>query len=163
MGRDSIYTQELADKICNAIATSSEGLRRLCKQDESLPAVTTIMRWLDTNVEFREQYARAREAQAEFMVDETIEIADDGTNDYYKNSKGEVLFDAEHVQRSRLRVDTRKWVASKLAPKKYGDKMDVTTNGKDVNAPNLSHLSIDELIRLRDGHITGDQSGNSKA
>ena len=71
---------------------------------------------------------RARELQAEYLIDEIVEIADDGSNDYMQKKHGPVV-DQEHMGRSRLRIDTRKWAASKLAPKKYGDKLDLNHAG----------------------------------
>lgn len=105
-------------------------LRAICTDDE-MPAMSTVFRWLaedsDEGRAFSEQYARAREAQADTIFDEILAIADDGTNDYVEKLRADgekdTAFDGEHVQRSRLRVDARKWMASKLAPKKYGDDM----------------------------------------
>jgi hypothetical protein len=91
------------------------------------------LRWLNKHAEFRDQYARAREMQAEHFADEILEIADDGSNDWIEreNAAGRVVaaIDHEHIQRSRLRVDARRWLMGKMAPKKYGDKVEVT--GKD--------------------------------
>lgn len=107
-----------------------ESLRTICRSD-GMPAASTVFRWLaddsaDGNA-FREQYARAREGQADALFESILEIADDGTNDYVEKLRADggkdVAFDSEHVQRSRLRVDARKWMASKLAPKKYGDDL----------------------------------------
>lgn len=99
-----------------------------------MPTQTTVFRWLadDRFADFREQYARAREAQAEAIFDEMLDIADDATNDFMerKSEKGEGWeLNGEHVQRTRLRLDTRKWMAARLAPKKYGDKVDVAHSG----------------------------------
>jgi hypothetical protein len=78
--------------------------------------------------EFREQYAQAREAQADTWADEIVEIADDGSNDWLARSHGEDdegwRVNGEHIQRSRLRVDARKWLMGKASPKKYGDKIE---------------------------------------
>jgi uncharacterized transporter YbjL len=88
-----------------------------------------VFRWLESNETFREQYARAREAQADTLADEILEISDDGSNDWMTRAgKDQELawqLNGEHVQRSRLRVDSRKWFASKVAPKKYGDKLEL--------------------------------------
>jgi hypothetical protein len=88
-----------------------------------------VFRWLESNDAFREQYARAREAQADTLADEILEISDDGSNDWMqrtgKDQEPAWQLNGEHVQRSRLRVDSRKWFASKVAPKKYGDKLEV--------------------------------------
>ncbi len=75
------------------------------------------------------QYARAREMQADALFDEALAIADDGSGDWAVDKDGKKTLDHEHVQRSRLRVDTRKWAAGKLAPKRYGDKMQHTGEG----------------------------------
>ena len=75
-----------------------------------------------------EQYARAREAQADKMAEDILQIADDGANDTYKDDKGNIMTDHDVVARSRLRVDARKWLASKMAPKKYGDKVELSGN-----------------------------------
>ncbi len=92
------------------------------------------MLWLDgSRPEFSEQYARAREAQADKLAEEALQIADDGRSDTYVDADGNVKTDTEVIQRSKLRVDTRKWLASKMAPKKYGDK--VAIGGADDLGP----------------------------
>ena len=92
------------------------------------------MLWLDgSHPQFSEQYARAREAQADKLAEEALQIADDGRNDTYVDGDGNVKTDTEVIQRSKLRVDTRKWLASKMAPKKYGDK--VAIGGADNLGP----------------------------
>ncbi|CAB4121084.1 hypothetical protein UFOVP154_22 [uncultured Caudovirales phage] len=101
--------------------------------------MSTIFKWLNAFPEFAEQYARAREAQADTLADELTDIADDGSNDWMerKDAEGVIIGwreNGEAVQRSRLRVDTRKWIASKLKPKKYGDKTETTLVG-DPNRP----------------------------
>lgn len=88
---------------------------------------------------FQEQYARAREIQADTLADETLDIADDGTNDWMekKNAEGQNIgwqFNGEAAARSRIRIDQRKWYASKLAPKKYGEKLDLN-NKLDLADP----------------------------
>jgi len=103
-GRPTTYTQELADEICSQLAEGIS-LRTVCKPD-SLPSKTSVFRWLRTHDEFRDQYARAKENSADALLEDMFHIADDKDED---------------VQRSRLRVDVRKWAASKLKPKKYGD------------------------------------------
>ncbi len=104
---------------------------------------------LRENAEFRAQYAHAREMQADTLFDEALDIADDGTNDWMErlDKDGNEIFDHEHVQRSRLRVDTRKWAAGKLAPKKYGDKFQhVGEGGGPIRVrPDLSKRNDEEL------------------
>ena len=121
-GRPSIYTPELAAQICAHIA-DGKSLRAIAALD-GMPHQDTIMAWLDgSKPAFSEQYARAREAQADKLAEEALQIADDGRSDTYLDAEGNEKTDNEAIQRSRLRVDTRKWLASKMAPKKYGDKM----------------------------------------
>ncbi len=79
--------------------------------------------------DFMDQYARAREAQAEVRADEIVDIADDESGDFTTDEDGKRVVNHEHIQRSRLRVDARKWVASKLLPKRYGDKLQHTGEG----------------------------------
>ncbi len=134
LGRPSDYNEETALKICERLA-EGESLRAICLDDD-MPSKSSVFRWLDANPSFRDQYARAREFQADTMADEIQDIADDGTNDWMEKrlNDGSVIevVNHEHIQRSRLRVDTRKWVASKLKPKKYGDKLDL---GSDPERP----------------------------
>lgn len=125
------YSEELAVKICERIATSSDGLRTIC-EDEGMPSVTSIFKWMGIHPSFAALYARARESQADFLAEEIIEISDDGRRDYKKDEDGNEVPDYDHIQRSKLRVDARKWVASKLKPKKYGEKVDVTSDGEKV-------------------------------
>lgn len=132
-GRPSIYTPELATAICTHIA-EGKSLRIIGGMD-GMPHQATIMAWLDgSRPEFSEQYARAREAQADKLAEEALQIADDGRSDTYLDAEGNERTDNEVIQRSRLRVDTRKWLASKMAPKKYGDKVTQEHTGADGGA-----------------------------
>jgi hypothetical protein len=124
MARPSDYSDEIAGTICERIA-DGESLRSICSQ-EGFPHKATVFRWLASNEAFRDQYAHAREAQAERWSDELLDIADDGTNDYVKRAgeRGvQIVADSEHIARSRLRVDTRNWLLSKMLPKKYGERL----------------------------------------
>jgi hypothetical protein len=133
MSRPSDFTKELADLICAQLA-EGVSLRSVCRA-EDMPDKSTVFRWLRTKPEFRDQYARAKEESADALVEEMLDIADDGANDYttrdYANGGSEVVVDHDHISRSRLRVDTRKWVAAKLKPKRYGDKIETTLQGPD--------------------------------
>ncbi len=149
-GRPSLYTKALAAKICRRMA-EGESLRAVCR-DPAMPAISTVMGCLleGNHAEFSEQYAHAREAQADVLFDEALEIADAATGDWITDSNGKTQFDHEHVQRSRLRVDTRKWAAGKLAPKRYGDKIQHTGDGGGPIRirPDLSKLTGEELDAL---------------
>ena len=130
----TIYSAETAFKICEAIA-DGQSLRSICAEAD-MPAKSTVLRWLadDQHEGFLAQYELARQAQADAIVDEIVDIADDATNDWMerlpedKRGPGWDL-NGEHVQRSKLRIDTRKWLAARLRPKVYGDKLDLTSGG----------------------------------
>jgi hypothetical protein len=116
------YSAELATLICERLA-SGRTLRDVCR-DEDMPAESTVRHWAAINHEgFFAQYARAREIGYQCMA-ELLEISDDGTNDWMERD-GRAVVNGEHVQRSRLRVDSRKWLLSKALPKVYGDKVQV--------------------------------------
>lgn len=116
-GRPSKYTDKLADEICNRIA-AGESLLKIT-QETGKPDRVTIYRWIEERDEFRNKYARAKELQAETYEEMMLDTA-----------KTE-----EDVQRARLIVDTMKWTASKLKPKKYGNQIDVTSDGKALPTP----------------------------
>lgn len=120
MGRPSTFTKEMADTICDRIA-SGRSIRAICREDEDMPSVGTVMRWLADSESFQQQYARAREEQADTLADEIVAISDE--RETVTKDDGAVVFDSTAVARNRLRVDARKWVASKLKPKKYGEKL----------------------------------------
>lgn len=129
---ESEYTPEIADRICAELA-SGKSIRRICKLDWA-PGRRTVYDWLRTHQDFRELYAIAQLDGAHAWADEAIEIADDGTNDWIVDNDPEnpgYRLNGEHVQRSRLRVDTRKWYAARMNPKKYGDKVDLTHANPD--------------------------------
>lgn len=129
VGRPADYNQEIADLICERLA-DGESLRQICA-DDGMPNRATVFRWLGIYKEFSDQYARAREEQAEALADEIVAIADDKTGDLRFDAEGNEIPDKEFIARSRLRVDARKWVASKLKPKKYGDKISQEVSGPD--------------------------------
>jgi hypothetical protein len=136
-GRPSDYSEELADLICTRIA-DGESVRAICADDD-MPDKATVFRWLAKHESFRDQYAQAKAAQAEHMADEILDIADDGSNDWMERRAADgstvEVVNGEHIQRSRLRVDSRKWLLSKLLPKKYGDRITNHVVGGDDDAP----------------------------
>lgn len=130
MGRPSDYNEETAAAICTRLA-NGESLNAMCRDDE-MPGISTVYRWLFANEKFRDMYARAREDQADTLADEIIDISDDARNDWMKRNHGEDdpgwVVNGEHIQRSRLRVEARKWVAAKLKPRKYGEKLELASD-----------------------------------
>ena len=118
--RDPVrYSSELADEICRRLA-AGEGLNTICK-DQRMPDESSVRQWVGEDRDgFAPKYARAREMQAEHWVSEIVQIAD-------SVRKGAT---SEEVNAARLAVDTRKWVASKLLPRRYGDRLDVQQDGQ---------------------------------
>jgi hypothetical protein len=138
MARPSSFTQEIADEICSRMA-NGESLRRIC-QSEHMPPKTTVMQWLlkDAHAAFRDQYQFAREMLHDYWAEDILEIADDTANDthttVYEDGAERTSPNTEWISRSKLRVDSRKWLLSKLAAKKYGDRLEVdqkTTHSVD--------------------------------
>lgn len=120
------------DYLCTQIATSSRGMVTILSEGgaggHALPMFGVVDRWLHEDAALRERYARAKEAQADYMADEIMAIADDGRNDWMQDDPG-YRANGEHIQRSRLRVEARKWLAAKLKPKRYGERVDVAHSG----------------------------------
>ena len=136
MGRPCIFDRAIFEQIAERVS-NGETLKSVCDSDEKFPSAPTVRRWV---VEDREGisalYARARECQMEAWADDIVEIADDGRNDWMTIKRGGEDVEVpnqEVLQRSRLRVDTRKWIASKILPKKFGDK--VAIGGADDLGP----------------------------
>lgn len=106
---------------------------------EGMPTSTTFYEWIDNDKEKSLHYARACEKRADSIFEEILEIADESINDVvsYEIADGVKVekVDHENIQRSRLRVDARKWMLAKMQPKKYGDKLDVTSDGDALQAP----------------------------
>lgn len=117
--------------------------------DSDMPSRKFIYEQLDADKALGDRYARACEARGDAIVDEILEIADDGRNDWMEvNGKDEeavgYVLNGEHVQRSKVRIDTRKWLAAKLSPKKYGDRLAVDAV---INAGDISEE--DQLLKLK--------------
>lgn len=144
MSRPSSYTPEIGEAICERLVCGKddrpESLRSICS-DPDMPDLKTVMRWLTKNEEFCQQYRAAREAQAEAHYEELIQIADDCTDDVIflalDDSEGEggrPAIKHSAIARAKLRIDTRKWAMSKLAPKKYGDRVQQVHTDPDGKA-----------------------------
>ena len=131
-GRPTTYTVKKADSICAIIATSSKSFKTIC-EELKIPTGSALA-WLSREKTFQERYARAKEMQADYLAEEMLDIADDGSNDLMTITKGDITYNVENKEvtnRSRLRVDTRKWIASKLKPKRYGEKITQEISGID--------------------------------
>lgn len=124
MGRPSLYTPELAEEICRRLA-DGESLRAICR-DDGMPDCVTVRRWLAAHEPFRTQYARARQDQADSFIDAALEIADSA--------------EPGRSDAAKLQVDTRKWAAARMAPKRWGDSSALTLQNPDGSALGFAGL-----------------------
>lgn len=134
-------TPEIMDRICEELS-DGKSLRKICLA-EDMPSQTTVFKWLANDEEFAKQYAHAREAQADAIFDECLDIADDGSNDYMSDDDS---YNGDHVQRTKIRIDTRKWMAGKLRPKKYGEAM--LHKHADADGEKMQLGEVESLTRL---------------
>lgn len=167
VGRPSDHTQEKADELCNYLS-QGESLRTVCKR-KNMPSGATVFKWMRENEDFLKQYEKAKQESSDAMAEDVLDIADEkGENETIVNDNGEVVSVPfkEDVQRSRLRVDTRKWLMAKMKPKKYGDSLDLTSKGDKLPAPilggltNKNGVSTDDSSK-KDSSIEEKAEGNS--
>lgn len=146
-GRPTKHTEkmltEILDMLCSGIS-----LVQICR-NEKYPKKSTIYRWVanDTPVGFRESYFSAREIGAWALADEIIDIADDGTNDWLQREveDGRVVItvNSEHISRSRERIASRKWLASKYAPSVFGDRVDHKHDHEHTVLPPIKVIEVE--------------------
>ena len=146
-GRPTDYTEELGSEIC---AELSQGisLRTVCKA-EDLPCAATVFNWLRVHKEFLEQYTRAKEESADAMAEDILDISDNASNDWMDTNDDDnpgYRLNGENIQRSRLRVESRKWLMSKQKPKKYGDKTQQEVSGPNGGPIETENKWIVEFI-----------------
>lgn len=144
------YDAELAGKICEAIACSTQSLKDICRRKAFGISHQTFRKWLLSNDELKKRYAQARQLQVHHLVEQTIEIADNSGADHEiavnaRTGAQYIKYNGEAVQRSNTRINARQWAASKLLPHVYGDKLDVTSGGEPLPAP--SPLQIDARVQ----------------
>ncbi|WP_195909669.1 terminase small subunit protein [Rhizobium tubonense] len=132
MGRPTDYSEKIADTICELLA-EGKSLRSISLA-EDMPSKATVFRWLAAHDTFRDQYARAREAQADSFFDDIADIANTPMigkkTKYDKDGNVVEVLEGDMIEHRRLQIDARKWMAGKLRPKVYGDKLDIDVNGK---------------------------------
>lgn len=145
-GGQTKYTQEIADRICEYLMAGLS-LRETCVQEDVVTPIGTVLQWVrDDREGFAKHYRRAREIGYHVMAEEILAVANDGSNDYMvrqsKDGEEYEVVNHEHVQRSRLRVDTMKWMLSKTLPKIYGERLNLDhTNSDGSMAPLLEWVN----------------------
>jgi hypothetical protein len=156
-GRPSTYDPAVATKICEQL---SEGisLREICRQ-EGMPPWQTVYSWMERDASLVEAIARAREIGYDALAEECLKIADDGTNDYVEGERGPQL-NNEHIQRSKLRIETRLKLLAKWNPKKYGERVQVAG---DADSPLKveAEVQADKLLQaiLANAQMTRQADG----
>jgi hypothetical protein len=147
-GRPTIYSRQLADNICSQLAEGTS-LREICRKP-GMPSDAAVRQWALQDVDgFHSRYAHARELQAEKWADELVSLSDN----------------AEDPQKARLQVDTRKWLLSKLLPKRYGERQTVEhtgANGGPIQYQNLAEDEIDRRLAELSGKL-GDQPASGES
>ena len=138
-GVPTIKPPELLEAICAGISLGRSA-RAMCV--EAGISQRVLWNWLASDAELMKQYLRAKELCVDAYAEEIIEISDDGSRDTYTDEKGKEVIDREVIARSQLRIDARKWYASRLAPKKYGDKLSTTRDGNDTGKPTVHRVEI---------------------
>lgn len=126
-GRPSEYTDTIFNDICDKLA-DGKSLKSICEK-EDMPSKATFYNWINNDKDLLDKYARAKDDASDALADDIQDISDKVLNGEYE------------ANNARVAIDAKKWIASKLKPKKYGDKLDMTTNGKDMVVPILSGIS----------------------
>ena len=152
VGRPTEYTDELGDQICAKIA-SGISLTRICK-DKTMPCLPIFYRWTREHPEFAKRYAQAREDQADTYADESLDIADtpeEGQEIVERADGGKEIRRGDMLGHRKLRVETRKWFAAKMQPKKYGDRQNVALSNPDggpLELKNPDELTDEQLADI---------------
>ncbi len=134
-GRPNEYTQETADRVCEMIA-NGYSLRKVCAE-ENMPVASTVFKWMRENEDFSKHYAKACAERTEAQNEEMLELGDEAIS---LAQSVDVKASGAVVNAVRLKSDNLKWVMSKMKPKKFGDKLDLTSDGKALPTPLLAHI-----------------------
>ena len=141
--------KELQEKILELLM-KGEHLTGICKRKD-LPSLDCVYSWLRKDKEFAERYSFSREVAAQIMCDEIIEIADDSGDDWIDGWDGRKL-NRDAIERSRLKIDARKWTLAKMMPRKFGNQASIEVTGRDGGAITMANsvIPIEELRKMRD-------------
>jgi hypothetical protein len=148
---DDTYSPEIAAEICRRLS-EGEALTEICRT-KGYPSKAVIFNWQTADINgFADQYAEARKVGWFGIAEEMLELSDNGSNDWMLRNDPDNAgwqFNGEHYQRSRLRLDTRKWLLSKMLPKIYGDRQHVEVDAKVRTTTQLSdEQALEEIAAL---------------
>ena len=142
--------KEASSLICDEIVKgrSVRSILNPATRDKAkFPSYVEYLGWLSADADLSKQYARAMEWRAEGLLEDTIEIADDATMDTIESVDGDgcpvIKANIEHIQRTKIRIEARQFALRKMAPKKYGDKVDITTDGDKINQAGVINIALD--------------------
>lgn len=127
---------EIINKICNYISNDGMAVRNVLKM-EGMPDSKTFYSWIDNDKDKLQQYARATTERADKIFEDILIISDSTADDIIKDKDGNEVINHRVIQRDKLRTDNRKWMLGKLNPKKYGEKLDVTTDGDKITPQSI--------------------------
>ena len=140
---------EIFDVICEKIV-NGQSLRSILNEIGSI-SPSTFFIWLREDESKSKQYARCTEERSELIFEDMFDIADDSRNDYITRISNDgveyEVLNSEHIQRSKLRIDTRKWALSKMNPKKYGDKLDLTSAGEKIEGTQIINSPFANMLK----------------
>ncbi len=148
-----MYSKKEKETVFDKITTEIEkgkAIRNILK-NKDYPDVRTFYRWIDEDDNLSKRYARACQSRADALVEDMLDIADDQQGDIYIDSDGHEQTDHNVIQRSRLRVDTRKWIASKLKPKKYGDSQQIKLTDNDGDPLKINAIFSSDILSADTG------------
>ena len=153
--RPTLRTPTVEKRIIEGLCDGTP-LRELCRQ-EGMPNWRTVYDWISADTDFAARIAHARDLGYDAIAEDILDIADDGTNDYVQRKRQDgstdVVLDTEHVQRSKLRIETRLKLLAKWNPQKYGDKQTVDLGNKDGEAlkveSNAAEIAANVAAALR--------------
>lgn len=136
----------IAQRICELIEETPKGIEQICSGIPGLVNHRTFYKWLERSQALRHRYARAKERQAAFLVFEAMQIADTPRSGKKTKTdeKGIEVTEGDMIEHRRLQVDTRKWLAGKLDPKKWGDKIDVTSGNAPLKPTVIERVVVDK-------------------
>jgi len=142
MGRHSEYNDEIGVEICRVVSNSTKMLEDLCDEHENWPSANAIYEWRIRHPHFGEMYAKAKQCQIEPLVSSILTKVRDHSKDYYEPEPGKKAVNTAHTARLKMEVDAIKWLAGKLSPRLYGEKLE---KAPDTDTKTLLQHLIDKL------------------
>ena len=145
--------KQIIDEIFDLISKGDSLVKAM--ENSKIKTRRTFYKWIEGMEDGVNDYGRAREARQNHIFEEIKTIADDSSEDEIITEDGRRSFNGEFAARSRIKIDARKWMLGKMNPKKYGDKLDVTTKGEQIQSTDLSKLTYEQLQELSRPDKTG--------